>query len=104
VKRPACTKTDRMLLVLLARMVRTWKQALVIVLPETLLQWRRQGYKLFWRNKSRAMSATPKISAETVALIGGDGKGQSASSEQNGSVANSSSWAFTCANAPFRST
>ncbi len=35
VKRPACTKTDRMLLVLLARMVRTWKQALVIVQPET---------------------------------------------------------------------
>jgi hypothetical protein len=31
VKRPACTKTDRMLLVLLARMVRTWKQALFIV-------------------------------------------------------------------------
>ena len=27
VKRPACTKTDRMLLVLLARMVQTWKQA-----------------------------------------------------------------------------
>ena len=27
VKRPACTKTDRMLLVLLARLVRTWKQA-----------------------------------------------------------------------------
>jgi putative transposase len=31
VKRPACTRTDRMLLVLLARMVRTWKQALFIV-------------------------------------------------------------------------
>jgi putative transposase len=31
VKRPACTKTDRMLLVLLARMVHTWKQALFIV-------------------------------------------------------------------------
>jgi len=27
VKRPACTRTDRMLLVLLASMVRTWKQA-----------------------------------------------------------------------------
>jgi hypothetical protein len=26
VKRPTCTKTDRMLLVMLARMVRTWKQ------------------------------------------------------------------------------
>ena len=37
VKRPACTRTDRMLLVLLARMVRTWKQALFIVQPETRL-------------------------------------------------------------------
>jgi hypothetical protein len=69
VKRPACTKTDRMLLVLLARMVRTWKQALFIVQPETLLRWHRQGFRLFWKYKSRAMSATPKISAETVALI-----------------------------------
>ena len=31
VKRPACTKTDRLLLVLLASMVHTWKQALFIV-------------------------------------------------------------------------
>jgi putative transposase len=37
VKRPACTKTDRLLLVLLARVVRTWKQALFIVQPETRL-------------------------------------------------------------------
>jgi len=68
-KRPACTKTDRMLLVLLASMVRTWKQALFIVQPETLLRWHRQGFKLYWKYKSRAKSATPKISAETIALI-----------------------------------
>ena len=37
VKRLACTRTDRMLLVLLARMVRSWKQALFIVQPETRL-------------------------------------------------------------------
>jgi putative transposase len=37
VKRPAFKKTDRMLLVLLARSVRTWKQALFIVKPETRL-------------------------------------------------------------------
>ena len=36
VKRPVCTKTDRVLLVLLARLVRTWQQALVIVHPDTL--------------------------------------------------------------------
>ena len=38
VKRSACKKTDRFLLVLLARMIRTWKQALFIVQPETLLR------------------------------------------------------------------
>ena len=69
VKRPACTRTDRMLLVLLARMVRTWKQALFIIQPETLLRWHRQGFKLYWRYKSRAASAKPKVAAETVALI-----------------------------------
>jgi putative transposase len=69
VKRPACTKMDRMLLVLLARMGRTWKQALFIVQPETLLRWHRQGFKLFWKYISRAASPTPRISAETVTLI-----------------------------------
>src|SRR5260370_6304437 len=69
VKRPVCTKTDRMLLVLLARMVRTWKQALFIVQPETLLRWHRQGFKLFWKYKSRAASLRPRISQETVTLI-----------------------------------
>src|SRR5215471_19345993 len=58
-----------MLLLLLARMVRTWKQALLIVQPETLLRWHRQGFKLFWRYKSREASTKPKISPETVALI-----------------------------------
>jgi len=69
VKRPACTKTDRMLLVLLARMVQTWKQALFIGQPETLFRWHHQGFKLYWKYQSRAASAKPKISAETVALI-----------------------------------
>ena len=69
VKRPVCTKTDRMLLVLLARIVRTWKQALLIVQPETLLRWHRLGFRLFWKYKSRAASFKPRISQETVALI-----------------------------------
>jgi len=58
-----------MLLVLLARLVQTWKQVLFIVQPETLLRWHRQGFKLLWKYKSRATSTTPRISQETVALI-----------------------------------
>ena len=58
-----------MLLVLLASAVRTWKQALFIVRPETLLRWHRQGFQLYWKYKSRASLSKPKIAAETVALI-----------------------------------
>ncbi len=45
VKRTACTKTDRMLLVLLARIVRTWKQTLFIVQPETRLALASSGFQ-----------------------------------------------------------
>ncbi len=70
VKRPSCTPADRALLVLLASRLRTWRQALLIVQPETVLRWHRQGFRLFWRWKSRPTSPpTPKVAAETIALI-----------------------------------
>jgi transposase InsO family protein len=69
VKRPACRKADRLLLVLLARVVRTWKQALFIVQPETLLRWHRESFHLFWKRRSKATSHKPKVAAETVVLI-----------------------------------
>ena len=78
VKRPACTKTDRLLLVLLARLVRTWKQALFIVQPDTLLRWHRELFRLYWKRKSKTTSHTPRVAAETIALIHRDGDEQSA--------------------------
>ena len=69
VKRPACMKTDRMLLVLLARVVRTWKQALFIIQPDTLLRWHRELFRLDWKRRSKASSHKPKVAAETIALI-----------------------------------
>jgi len=69
-KRLRCTPADRALLVLLASRLRAWRQALLIIQPETLLRWHRQGFRLFWRGKSRPRSAPqPKVAAETVALI-----------------------------------
>ncbi len=41
VKRPALTPGDRLRLVLLARLVRGWRAALLIVQPETVLRWHR---------------------------------------------------------------
>jgi putative transposase len=69
VKRPACTKTDRILLVLLARLVRTWRQALFIVQPDTVLRWHRELFRWYWKRKSKASSHRPKVAADTIALI-----------------------------------
>src|SRR3712207_6397911 len=69
VKRPRVTATDRSLLVLLASRVRAWKDALLIIQPDTLLRWHRQGFRLFWRRKSRSESRVPRIPVTTMALI-----------------------------------
>jgi putative transposase len=71
VKRPRCTQTERALLVLLASRLRTWRQSLVIVQPDTLLRWHQDLFRRFWRRKSRtsAPAHRPPISPETVALI-----------------------------------
>ncbi len=69
VKRPACKKTDRFRLLLLARMVRAWKQALFIVQPETLLCWHRELFRVFWKHTSKARSSKPRLSHETITLI-----------------------------------
>jgi putative transposase len=68
-KRPTLTPGDRVRLVLLARLAHTWQAALLIVQPQTLLHWHRQGYRLFWRTRSGAARKRPQIAPETVALI-----------------------------------
>ena len=71
VKRPRCTPVERTLLVLLASRVRAWRQALLIVRPETLLHWHRQLFRLHWRRKSRAVAPAyrPPLAPDTIALI-----------------------------------
>jgi putative transposase len=46
VKRPTLTNADRRWLVILARLIRHWRTALLIVKPDTLLDWHRQLFKL----------------------------------------------------------
>jgi len=69
IKRPVYKKTDRLLLVLLASMVRTWKQALYLVQPETLLRWHRELFRVVWKHKSKASSREPRLTPETIGLI-----------------------------------
>lgn len=69
VARPQLTAKDRGLLVLLASQVQEWKNALLIVKPETLLGWHRQRFKLFWRQKSKGPTRKQRLSEETITLI-----------------------------------
>jgi len=69
VKRPAFTPRDRLLLVLLARLVQGWQAALLIVQPDTVLRWHRHAFRLVWRAKSATALKRPQIAPATVALI-----------------------------------
>jgi putative transposase len=69
VKRPGFTRHDRLSLLFLASRLQNWKQLLLILRPATLLRWHRQGFKLFWRIKSRARRGRPHLSQELIRLI-----------------------------------
>jgi transposase InsO family protein len=56
----------RVALVLLSRLF-DWRDALVVVRPQTLVRWHRQGFRLFWRWKSRP--GRPPIPVELRRLI-----------------------------------
>jgi transposase InsO family protein len=70
-KRPTLTWRDRTLFVLLARKLPTWKQALMIVQPDTLLRWHRDLFRWVWRRRSRSRRKRGRgpLTAEDVALI-----------------------------------
>ncbi len=56
----------RVSLALLSRLF-DWRDALVVVRPETLIRWHRAGWRLFWRIKSRP--GRPPIPLELRQLI-----------------------------------
>jgi putative transposase len=60
------TDAARLSLVFWSRLLE-WKDALMIVKPETLIGWHRKGFKLFWRWKSRP--GRPPLPREIRALI-----------------------------------
>ena len=52
VKRPKLTWRDRGLMVLLSSWLKTWREALLIVQPDSVTRWHRDIYRLVWRLKS----------------------------------------------------
>ena len=52
-KRLQIRTKDRLFWIMLCRFWSNWRQALIVVKPETVIRWHRKGFKLFWKFKSR---------------------------------------------------
>jgi putative transposase len=69
-KRPKLRPRDRLFWVWLSRLWPHWRTVLHIVQPDTVIKWHQQGFKLYWRWKSKPKTAgRPPIDQELRALI-----------------------------------
>ena len=66
--RPNLTDSDRLFWVVLSRLWSKWTSVIHIVQPATVIRWHRQGFRYYWRWKSRPRGR-PRISSETKQLI-----------------------------------
>src|ERR1044071_2521777 len=69
VKRPQLRRRDRFFWVMLSQLWKDWREALIIVKPETVVKWHREGFRHYWRWKSKAQIGRPKIDLELRKLI-----------------------------------
>jgi putative transposase len=71
VQRPKLSWRDRALIILLASKLRSWKRALIIAQPDTVLRWHRDLFRWVWRRKSKAdkKPGRPPLTDGVVTLI-----------------------------------
>lgn len=69
-KRPRLRARDRVFWVWFSRLWRHWQSCLILVKPETVVKWHRQGFRLYWRWKSlKGEVGRPKTEIEIQELI-----------------------------------
>ncbi len=69
-KRPRLRNRDRIFWAWLSRLWPNWRSVLLIVQPETVIRWHQQGFRLYWRWKSRSGKVgRPSIDSEIRKLI-----------------------------------
>jgi hypothetical protein len=66
--RPRLTRADRLFWLFLSKHWADWRDSLHIVQPATVIRWHRQGFRYYWRWKSRRCGR-PCIERELQALI-----------------------------------
>src|SRR3989441_8222400 len=70
VTRPKVRRSDRLFWVALSRVWAGWRQALIIVSPNTVLRWQRRRFYEHWTKLSaRPIAGRPPVNAEIKALV-----------------------------------
>src|SRR5216117_2971512 len=70
VTRPKMRRSDRLFWVALSRVWASWRQALVIVSPNTVLRWQRRCFREYWaRLSARPAAGRPRVSRQIRALV-----------------------------------
>src|SRR3982074_1670475 len=70
VKRPKLSSADRLLWAWLCEFWSDWRSGLVIVKPETVIAWHRQGFRLFWTWRvRRGQPGRPPVPKDVRELI-----------------------------------
>ena len=69
--RPALNLFDKFFWVGISRLWSRWKEAVIIVTPETVVRWHRAGFRVYWRLISRVRGPvgrrpTPKDLRELI--------------------------------------
>ena len=68
--RPKLKERDRLFWVFMSRIWSGWRDALLIVKPDTVVRWHRNAFKRYWRRKSRSgKRGRPATDSEVRALI-----------------------------------
>src|SRR5437867_12613034 len=71
VNRPKLLSRDRLFWVALSWVWAGWRQALVIVSPNTILRWQRRRFREYWaRLSARPTAGRPRVSRQIRALVG----------------------------------
>src|SRR5262245_20089587 len=68
-RQPRLTNGDRLLFVWLFRLCPDVLRSLVILRPETIVRWHRQGWRAYWRWRSRTQPGRPRVTSDIRALI-----------------------------------
>ncbi len=70
IKRPQIKTKDRLFWIILYLFWRNWQESLIVLKPEPVVGWHKEGFRLFWRCKSRPKNpGRPRINHETRNLI-----------------------------------